>query len=174
MPIKISEVFQELKGIKSTDGFYYKFKSSSSEDLKVDGGSTPVVFTLEDLPEEQMILVQSISFLIVADEIIDLEKFADITAPLVNGILFEAGAANSTIRNNADVFLISSEQVTSTAAGGTNTFTLINGRWDFTDTFGDNGSILMNKDQLKITIRDDLTTASFFKVACHEIIIEEN
>lgn len=174
MSIKISEVFQELKGIKSTDGFYAKFKSAGVENMKVDGSSTPVVFTLEDLPEEQIILVQSISFLIGADEIIDLEKFADITAPLVNGILFEAGAANSTIRNNADVFLISSEQVTNTAGEGVNTFTLINGRWDFTDTFGDNGPMLMNKDQLKITIRDNLTSASFFKVACHGILIEEN
>lgn len=174
MSIKISEVFQELKGIKSDDGFYVKFESSGSDNMKVDGSSTPVLFTLEDLPNEQMILVQSISFLIGADEILDLSKFSDITLPLTNGILFEAGAANAIIKDNADVFLISSHQVTSTAGEGVNTFTLINGRWDFTDTFGDNGPMLMRKEDLKITIRDNLTTASFFKVACHDILIEGN
>ena len=174
MGVKISQVYQSIKGIRSNEGFYVKFKNNGNEDMRVNGSlSVPIVFTLEDLPEGQMILIQSISFLIGTDAIIDLDKFAGILK-LLNGIFFEAGLANTLISTNSDVLLISSEQTLVTAGTGSNTFTLLNGRWDFTDTFGDNGSMLLNKDNLKISIRDDMTGVKFFRVSCHGILIEEN
>ena len=85
-----------------------------------------------------------------------------------------ASAKNWIIIRYADVLLISSQQTLSTAGTGNNTFTLLNGRWDFTDTFGNNGPMLMSKEELRIGIRDDLSLASFFKVSCHGILVEEN
>lgn len=170
----ISKVTVDLKGIKPNDGFYAKFKNEGSESLGVDGSVTPVVFTLEDLPTDQKILIQSISFLMGADEVLDLDNFGDVSGPLTNGILFEAGEASAVIKDNADVFLISSQQHTSTAGSGGNTYTVISGRWDFSDTFSDNGSMLFDLDSFKITIRDNLSGITLFRVSIHGILLEDN
>lgn len=173
MAIKMRNVTTSIKGIKSDDGFYAKFKNNGSEDIGVNGSSTPVTFTLEDLPADQKILLQSVSFLVGADENLDLGNFGDVNGPLANGVLFEAGDASAIIKDNGDIFLISSSQFTQTV-GLLAPFTLISGRWDFTDTFGENGPMIMTADSLKITIRDNLSGISYFKVACHGILLEDN
>ena len=173
MSHKIKELDTRLNGIKPSNAFYSKFKNNGSENFKVDGSVTPVTFAIEDLPAGQMLLLQSVSFLLGADDVLDVDKFGDING-LANGILFETKNPGMAIQNNADIFLLSSQQVTSTAGQGSNTFTLIQGRWNFQDSFGGNGLIMMNMDDLKITVRDDLTAMSYFKVSCHGILLEEN
>lgn len=169
--VKISEVRTDVKGIKSNEGFYAKFKNNESENIGVNGSSTHITFTLEDLPADQKILLQSVSFLVGADENLDLGNFGDVNGPLTNGVLFEAGDASAIVKDNGDIFLISSSQFTQTV-GLLNPFTLIAGRWDFTDTFGENGPMIMRADSLKITIRDNLSGISYFKVACHGILLQ--
>ena len=170
--IKIIDITTELSAIRNEDGFFAKFKNNNSASMNVNGSATNVVFSLTDLPDNQNILLQSIGFVVGAGEILDLEKFGGLTA-LTNGILFTSGQNEVVITTNADVMLISSQTNIITAGTGSNTYSVIVGRWDFTDTLGGNAPIITNSNDLKITIRDNLSDVPFFQVACHGILIQE-
>ena len=172
MSIKVQDLNTNVSAIDNTDGFYADFKNNGSTVMAVDGSVTPVVFSLTDLPPKQKIILQSIGFIIGSDEIIDLAKFGNV-AELTNGILFESGGNSLSIKTNSDVLLVSSSQTIFTAGEGVNTYSVIKGRWDFTDTFGNNAPIITDVESLKITIRDNIGDVPVFRVSCHGILIEE-
>ena len=174
--ITYAKLSQKIHAINSGGIFEAKVKNSGSEDLRVDGSTTPVNFILEDLVAGSDLILQRITFVIGADETLDLSKFGNIDA-LANGVSFEINANNeeekvtAIIKNNADTMLISTNVSQSTAGVGSNTITSLYGTWDFTEAYGSNGILVKNND-LKITIRDDLTGMIFFKVSAHGIIVK--
>ena len=172
----VKKVNMELnvKAVQTNDTFYAKFKNGGDDDLTVNGGTTPVEFTLEDLPNQDFLL-QRVTFLIGADEIISLEQFGNISA-LVNGVLFSANSdtpaitAEVPIQTNGDAILVSSNVELEAISFAAVQSTAIYGTWDFTETYNENAPIILNKD-LKITVQDDLSGMDYFKVSCHGILI---
>lgn len=171
MSISMNDISQDISAIRNEDGFFANFKNNNGTSMSVDGSATNVVFSLTDLPDGQNILLQSIGFIVAADEVLNLDKFGNLTA-LTNGIVFSCGGNQVIIKDNADIALISSRVATIAYGTGSNTYTAIIGRWDFTDTFGGNAPILTNVNDLKISIPDNLSTIPLFRVSCHGILIE--
>jgi hypothetical protein len=165
---------QDINLIQTNDTFYAKFKKAGSDDLTVNGSITPVEFTLEDLPDTDFLL-QRVTFLIGAEELMTLEGFGNIAA-LINGVLFSANGdtplitAQAEIKTNGETMLISSNvEIEAIRISGV-TNSVIYGTWDFTETYNDNAPVIKNKD-LKIIVRDDLLLMDYFKVSCHGIIL---
>lgn len=145
--------------IAQNDIFYVNFKNNGLRDLNVNG-TTPVVFTLEDLDVEQVILTR-VDFLLSTGAVIDLNIFGNLTS-LTNGVLFEIDGTQ-TFKDNGDILLFATDAETSTGKiGGVDTG-LINGHWDLLKTY-DNG-LVCNVADLKIIIQDDLSTVSYFKIS---------
>jgi len=163
-----------LNAVQTSDTFYAKFKNGGSDDLTVKGDITPVEFTLEDLPTQDFLL-QRVTFLIGAEELVTLDQFGNIAA-LANGVLFSANGdtpaitAEVPIQTNGDAILISSNVELETISFAAVAATLIYGTWDFTETYNENAPIILNKD-LKIIVQDDLTGMDYFKVSCHGILL---
>jgi nicotinic acid mononucleotide adenylyltransferase len=163
-----------LNAVQTNDTFYAKFKNAGSDDMTING-TTPVVFTLEDLPAQDFLL-QRVTFLIGADAIVSLDQFGSIDA-LVNGVLFSANGdtplitAEVPIQTNGDAILISSNVELETVSFAAVQATAIYGTWDFTETYNENAPIILNKD-LKIIIQDDLSGMDYFKVSCHGILLD--
>jgi hypothetical protein len=169
--VNINDVTQNISAIRSEDCFCVDFQHNGSTDMNVNGAVNSVEFRLSDLDDDQDILLQSISFVLAADELIDLTKFGSV-AKLTNGITFKAGENSKVIYDNAGVMLISSSQlIASTEIGVGNAYTVIVGRWDFTDTFGGNAPVLMNSRNMKMIVQDDLSDIALFRVSCHGIKI---
>jgi hypothetical protein len=168
--VNINDVTQNICAIRSEDCFCVDFQHNGSTDMNVNGAVDSVEFRLSDLDDDQDILLQSISFVLAADELIDLTKFGNV-AKLANGISFKAGDNSKIIYDNAGVMLISSNQFIAAAGVGVNIYTVIVGRWDFTDTFGGNAPVLMNSRNMKMIVQDDLSDIPLFRVSCHGIKI---
>jgi hypothetical protein len=170
--VNINDVTQNICAIRSEDCFCADFKHNGSTDMNINGSVNSVEFHLSELDPDQDILLQSISFVLATDELIDLTKFGNV-AQLANGIIFQAGNNSKTINDNAGVMLITSSQFVATAEIGIgNTSTVIVGRWDFTDTFGGNAPVLINVRNLKMIVQDNLSTIPLFRVSCHGIKIQ--
>jgi hypothetical protein len=175
--VKYENITITAKAIESNDGFFLRFKNAGNESLIVDGSVTPIDFTLEDLPETDFLL-QRVTFLIGANDLLDLSEFGNIAA-LTNGISFEANpntpesTAIAIIKTNGDTMLISSRVNTQSVKINGVTKSLIYGTWDFTETFGGNSPIIINKD-LKIVVQDDLSLMEYFQVSCHGVMINNN
>lgn len=173
MGIKIGSVTQDLSGVNSEDAFYAKFTSATSESMAVNGSITPVEFSLESLPAGQMISLQMISFVIGSSDVVKLDQFGNVPS-LANGIIFTSGDNSLEVKNNGDVALVATNTFFETTGTGVNSYAALNGVWDFTDSYGNGAPILVNADNLKIIIRDDLTAVPFFKVSCHGLLLDTN
>lgn len=172
MSINMNDVSTDIKAVRGEDVFCHKFKNSGSQEMSVNGSVTPVEFSLSDLPAGQKIIIQSLSFVIGADVELNLNQFGNV-AELVNGVIFNCGGGVITIKDNSDIFLISSNWVINTVARLVGLdYTAIIGRWDFTDTFGGNAPVIVNADDFKITVQDDLSGLPLFRVSCHGILVE--
>lgn len=173
MPVKRVDTKLNAKSVQTSDTFYAKFKNAGSDDMTING-TTPVTFTLEDLPEQDFLL-QRVTFLIGADELVSLDQFGNIAA-LENGVLFSANGdtplitAEVPIQTNGDAILISSNVELETIAFAAVSATAIYGTWDFTETYNENAPVILNKD-LKIVIQDDLSGMDYFRVSCHGILL---
>lgn len=176
--VTVSKTNPEIKGISTGDIFFAKFKNGGSDNLAVDGSVTPVEFTLEDLPIGSNFLMERITFLIGADDVVDLEQFGGI-ARLANGVVFQANGdtagieASATIQTNGDSILISSNVELESVVFGAIAKTAIYGTWDFSETYGENAPRILNND-LKIIVNDDLLLVDYFKVSCHGIFFTNN
>jgi hypothetical protein len=53
---KYGETHQDIKLIQANEAFYTKFKNAGSDDMTVNGATTAVEFTLEDLPDTDFLL----------------------------------------------------------------------------------------------------------------------
>jgi len=168
--IKISSIGTEINGIGADDWFYLKAKNNSSELMNINGAVTPKSFTLEDLPDGQKILIQTVNFVIGADALLDLNKFGNTT--LANGIEFSFGSGSGIVKNNADVLLISTSSNTYSAGVGSNTISVLTGRLDFTEAFGNGSPIILDKEGFYINIQDDLTSLPYFEISLHGILIK--
>lgn len=172
--IKVSQTNVEVKGISSKDLFYAKFENAGSEDLRVNGSVTPVTFDLP-LPPTSEFLLERVTFAIGGDDIIDLSKFGSI-AGLLNGVTFIANAGEddeieTSIKNNGDIFLISTETNVSSVRFVAETKTIVYGSWDFTDSYGGNAPRIKD-NKLQIIVNDDLTAMEYFKVSAHGIVYD--
>jgi len=177
MPVKYNNLQIDTNSVQANDSFYLKFKNNSSDILSVDGSISPVEFTLEDLPLTDLLL-ERVTFLIGANDLMDLSEFGNIPA-LVKGVEFQAnpgtpainGSAN--LKTNGDTMLISSNVAAQAVKINGITKSLIYGTWDFTETYNGNAPIILDKD-LKIIIQDDLSGMDYFRVSCHGIILHDN
>ena len=175
MSIEYKDIKTKITAINGEDVFYAKFANGGSEDLAVNGGTTPVEFTLENLPDENFLL-KRITFLLAADEIIDVEKFGSISA-LANGVSFKINEGTTqqkeiVNKTNADIMLSASEvemEVTNFAAVQAS---ILYGIRDFRDIF-ENAPIVLDK-KIKITVNDDLSALKFLRVSCHGIILNKS
>lgn len=145
--------------ISNNDIFYTKFKNAGSSDLNVDG-TTPQVFTLEDLTNEKIILTR-VEFLISAGTAIDLNNFGDITA-LVNGVEFNIDGVQ-TFNTNGDILLFATDSTTEIGRVFGAETAFINGHWNTMSAF-QNG-LVCNVADLTITVQDDLSELNFFQIA---------
>lgn len=167
--LKLSQTNAIANGVNHNDVFFYRFQRSGSDLMNVDG-LTPVTFTLP-LPANSNFLINSLSFVIGADENIDINKFGNVDA-LANGIVYSInGNQAGTIKNNGDVLLVSSFASISVVRIALRTQGVIVGRWDFSDTFSGNCPRVFN-NQLAITIRDNLSALPYFRMGCHGVFFE--
>jgi hypothetical protein len=167
--LKLSQTNAIANGVNHNDVFFYHFQRSGSDLMNVNG-LTPVTFTLP-LPANSNFLINSLSFVIGAEENIDINKFGNV-ATLANGIAYSInGNQAGTIKNNGDVLLVSSFTSIGAVRIGANTQGVIVGRWDFSDTFSGNCPRVFN-NQLTITIRDNLSALPYFRMGCHGVFFE--
>ena len=158
-----------LQMVRPEDIFYRKFTNGGSDDMGVDGSTTSVEFTLEELDTNQKILLHEVSFVVGADEIIELDKFGNVT--LINGVLFTVGDKVVTFESNTDVHLFSTEVHTETAGNGSNTISILTGHIQFKTALS--GAILVESGDLKITIQDDMSGIEYFKVSASGVLIDD-
>jgi len=158
--------------MQSSDIFYAKFTNNGSDSMNING-TTPVIFTLEDIPDGDFIL-ERVTFLIGADIIVDLDKFGDIDE-LTNGVklsINEGLVQERTLinKNNGDVLLsISFSTIDSTSFASTE-HSVINGVRDYKELFGSGVAVIDNN--ISVTIQDDLSSVKYFKVSCHGVLID--
>lgn len=157
--MNINNSYTDLKAIRNTDIFYGKFTNNGSHSLCVNGLVTPKEFTLNSDVPDNFILTR-VEYLISQNDVLDIKKFGNLNE-LVNGV-------KSTIdwdiilNSNADIMLFATDSSLHSVKITGVTSTIINGNWCPFDAFG-NG-LIANKNDLKITIRDDLSTLPFFEV----------
>ena len=167
--VKIAQTNSHANGVNHNDVFFYHFQNSGSDLMNVNG-LTPVTFTLP-LPIGSNFLLNSLSFVIVAEEKVDINKFGNVAA-LANGIGYSInGDQAGTIKTNGDVLLVSSFTNIESVRIGANTQGVIVGRWDFSDTYSGNCPRVFN-NQLAITINDNLITLPYFRMGCHGVFFE--
>ena len=148
----------KVNAIPNDDIFYTKFKLNGSSSLNVNG-TTPKVFTLEDLNMDNIIL-NRVDFLISAGTDIDLTDFGGLT--LENGVQLNIDGSQL-FKTNGDILLFATDaSIYSAKIEGTLT-TIINGHWDLVKAF-QNG-VVCNVEDLTITIQDNLSTLNFFQVS---------
>ena len=148
----------KVNAIPNDDIFYTKFKLNGSSSLNVNG-TTPKVFTLEDLNMDNIIL-NRVDFLISAGTDIDLTDFGGLT--LENGVQLNIDGSQL-FKTNGDMLLFATDaSIYSAKIEGTLT-TIINGHWDLVKAF-QNG-VVCNVEDLTITIQDNLSTLNFFQVS---------
>ena len=152
--------------------FYYKFKKDGSgegtENLTVDGSTTPVKFTLEDMVNEKFVLTK-IDFILASDESIDIKDFGSVNG-LSNGVLFNVNGQR-VFKTNGDLMLWGNGVDLHSGRVGGETTTIINGHWSPLETF-QNG-ISCTKESLYIEIRDDLKDLDFFQMTASGFVISD-
>jgi hypothetical protein len=155
------------EGLKPTHPgpFFNEFlENGGSSDLNVDGSSTPVDFTLSP-PSGKIYHIHKV-LIGIEDTSINHDKFGGITGGLTNGILFkvkENGTERDLIpvalKKNAGFYVVAFDVTISSS-----TTDILVARWDFSDS----GTTLKlqdsTSDYLKLTVQDDLTTITQFKV----------
>lgn len=148
----------KVNAIPNQDIFYTKFKLNGSSSLNVNG-TTPKVFTLEDLSMDNIIL-NRVDFLISAGTDIDLTNFGGVT--LTNGVQFNIDGSQL-FKTNGDILLFATDSSIYSAKIEGELRTIINGHWDLLKAF-QNGLVCKVED-LTITIQDNLSTLEFFEVS---------
>lgn len=165
--MRVNDVTRELDGIRNDQIFYAKFKSGGSSSLAVDGSVTPVVFTLEDIPYENFILLQ-IDYVLSVGDVLDITKFANLVA-LTNGLLFNFDGAVP-FKNNADLLLFAGKSsIDSVKITGVVT-TILNGAWNVKEIF-DNG-LISSKSNLSITVQDAMQTIPYMEFSAYGIKLD--
>lgn len=144
--------------IPNHDIFYTKFKLNGSSALNIDG-TTPKIFTLEDLTVDTVIL-NRVDFLFSTGTDIELTNFGGLT--LTNGIAFNIDG-NQVFKTNGDIMLFVSDASIHSAKIEGELRTIINGHWDLLKAF-QNGLVCKVED-LTITIQDNLSTLNFFEIS---------
>lgn len=141
-----------VNALSNNDIFYTKFKLNGNSALNVNG-TTPKVFTLEDLSMDNIIL-NRVDFLISTGTDIDLRNFGGVA--LTNGVSFN-------IDGNGDILLFATDSSIYSAKVEGTLRTIINGHWDLLKAF-QNGLVCKVED-LTITIQDNLSTLNFFEIS---------
>jgi len=148
--------------------FYHNFKNNGSDDLTINGSSTSVKFTLEDLEYERFILTK-VDFILASDESIDIKNFGPVSE-LSNGVLFNVNGQR-VFKTNGDLMLWGNGVDLHSGRVGGETTTIINGHWSPLETF-QNG-ISCTKESLYIEIRDDLKDLDFFQMTASGFVISD-
>lgn len=161
-------VRSDLKAIQKEDMFHTAFMNNGSSSMAVDGSVTPVTFSLEELPDGQRLILKSITFLVGASEIIGLAKFGDIT--ITSPVVFKIGDREIEILNNADIYLFSSDAQSDIAGQGSNTISVLTGHVNFSVKLSH--GIIVNKEDVSITINDDVLDINYLRVSASGILLE--
>lgn len=148
----------KVNALSNNDIFYTKFKLNGNSALNVNG-TTPKVFTLEDLSMDNIIL-NRVDFLISAGTDIDLTNFGGLT--LTNGVQFNIDGSQL-FKTNGDILLFATDSSIYSAKVEGTLKTIINGHWDLVKAF-QNGLVCKVED-LTITIQDNLSTLNFFEIS---------
>ena len=148
----------KVNALSNNDIFYTKFKLNGSSALNVNG-TTPKVFTLEDLNMNNIILYR-VDFLISTGTDIDLRNFGGVA--LTNGVSFNIDG-NQLFKTNGDILLFATDSSIYSAKVEGTLKTIINGHWDLLKAF-QNGLVCKVED-LTITIQDNLSTLNFFEIS---------
>jgi hypothetical protein len=167
--MKLAKTITDLEGIRNTEIFYRKFTFNDNPNLNVNGSVTPMEFKIEDMDLDNFIITR-VDYIISIDETIDLNKFGN-TVELTNGINFTIDG-NVIFKNNGDLLLFVSDATIDSAKIEGSLTSIINGHWSLEASF-QNG-LIANKENLKITINDDLSSITFFQIAVSGIKLEEN
>lgn len=171
MTVKVQETNHYLRSVATTDTFFLKCENAGSPDLSVNGAITPVEFILP-LPVGTNFLLQAVSFVVGADDVVDPAKFGNIAA-LANGLLFEInGGAVNNFTDNGDILLISNTCSIESVVFAAVASGVLFGQWDITESFGGNSARVYD-NALKITVRDDLSTLPYFRVSVHGVLFED-
>ena len=148
----------KVNALSNNDIFYTKFKLNGNSALNVNG-TTPKVFTLEDLSMDNIIL-NRVDFLISTGTDIDLRNFGGLT--LTNGVQFNIDGSQL-FKTNGDILLFATDSSIHSAKIEGTLRTIINGHWDLLKAF-QNGLVCKVED-LTITIQDNLSTLNFFEIS---------
>lgn len=158
--------FEEIKQISNQEIFFRNFKNNGSRNMNVNGSVTPVEFNLmEDLTVEKIILTR-IDFIVSCGSAINLSNFASLSNPLTNGVYF-AIDGNQVFKNNGDIMLFATDAGTEAGKVQSVDTSFINGHWDLLKTY--NNGVICNLNDLKIIIRDNLSTINYFQVSASGI-----
>lgn len=166
--MKIGQFATDLDALNQEEIFYIPFTNNGSANLNVNGSVTPVVFTL-DIPMDKFAITR-IDYLISTNDVLDIKKFGSLNA-LANGLLFEINGTHN-FKTNADVMLFASDSTLDSVKITGTVATIINGNWSPLDVF--HHALVADKNNLKLTVRDDLSTLPFLQFAVSGIKIESN
>lgn len=161
-------VSYDLKGIPASNIASLRFKNLTVDNMNVNGSVTPQVFTAS-VPAGYKFIAYRVLFYIEGATAFDSILFGNLPK-LTNGILFELDEAQVVFQDNLDIVLRTHRFF------GVEAFSKltrqINGAWALDEVTGGDGIILQGSPT--ITIRDNLSTLTIFKVEIQGELYEQN
>lgn len=159
MPINIRQAETEIDIIANDSIFYRHFTNNFNESLAVDGSTTPVRYTLENLDDTDDFILTRIDFLISVGDIVDINEFGNLPE-LANGLLFNVDGQRN-FQSNGDLMLFMTDATIDSVKLEGVAQSIINGHWDVRKAFL-NG-LVCEKDKLYLEVRDNLSTIDYLK-----------
>lgn len=154
----MSSVSYDLKGIPARSIVSLRFSNATIDNMNVNGSVTPQIFTAT-VPEGFKFIAHRVLFYVEGATAFDSILFGNLPK-LANGVLFSLDDAAVVFQDNLDIVLRTHRFF------GVEAFSKltrqINGAWALDEVTGGDG-ILLNSSPT-ITIRDNLSTLSIFKV----------
>lgn len=166
---KGSNTYEILPILKERDAFYLKLKSNGDSSLLVDGSITPIEFTLEDATFNKFGITR-FDYALSSTEIVSLSGFGS-NGALANGLLFQAGDEQIEIKTNGDLFLLGTDNTTSSTRIQEVTVGLINGSYSFINAYG--AMLETNVNDFKVTVQDNLSANDFFEISISGVILDD-
>jgi hypothetical protein len=159
-------VSYDYKGIPASNIASLRFMNVTNDNMNVNGSVTPQVFTAA-VPAGKRLIGYRVLFYIEGSTAFDSILFGNLPK-LTNGVLFSLDAASVVFQDNLDI-LLRAHRVFGVEAFSKLT-RQINGAWALDDVTGGDGIFLANSPT--ITIRDNLSTLTLFKVEIQGELID--
>ena len=174
MPVSSNLANVELSRITSGDAYLGYFVNNGSNVMAVDGSSTEVRFELNGLDPEQKLIINRVDYALSSNsDVLVLENFADLPA-LANGVRYMSSDEDIPfdIKDNGDFLLAGTDAFFDNFVQflAPNGGSLI-GSIDYPVAFGGNG-LETTAGELSVTVRDDLSSIAFFRMACKATLLK--